>query len=99
MYLLLHSPRPVGRLYRQIAKHAAGFSYTLYLTHMPILTFFSAWLNDRGQPTARYFVIPIAILCLTVAYAYGVAMYFEHNTDRVRKKLQTLGQRRIEAQS
>ena len=90
LYSLLHYPRPVRRQYKWIAKQTAGFSYTLYLTHMPILTFFSAWLNDRSQPTAKHFLIPTAILCLTVAYAYLIAMLFEHNTDRVRKRLEAV---------
>ncbi len=89
IYALLHHPQPVGGLYKKIASQAAGFSYTLYLTHMPVLVFFSAWLNHRNPPTARNFLLPLAILCGTIAYSYGIAMIFEHNTDRIRKRLET----------
>jgi peptidoglycan/LPS O-acetylase OafA/YrhL len=89
LYALLHSPYGVSRWYQNIAKQAAGFSYTLYLTHMPILVFFSAWLHYRALPTCQNFLIPTAILCVTIAYSYGIAMLFEHNTDRIRKKLES----------
>jgi len=89
LYLLLHDPRPVSKLYRSVASHAAGFSYTLYLTHLPFLVFFAALLNHRVLPTPRNFILPIAILLLTLAYSYGIAMLFEHNTDRIRKKLES----------
>lgn len=89
LYTLLHDPRPVSRLYKNFAAKIAGFSYTLYLTHLPVLVFFSAWINHRRQPSARAFVLPLAILCLTVAYSYAIAMIFEHNTDRVRKRIET----------
>jgi peptidoglycan/LPS O-acetylase OafA/YrhL len=89
IYALLHHPQPVSSLYKKIARQAAGFSYTLYLTHMPVLVFFSAWLNHRNPPTTRNFLLPLAILCGTIAYSYGIAMIFEHNTDRIRKRLET----------
>lgn len=88
LYALLHDPRPVSKFYQGFAAKVAGFSYTLYLTHLPLLVFFSAWINHRHQPSAEGFVIPVGILCLTVAYSYGIAMIFEHNTDRVRKRLE-----------
>lgn len=89
LYTLLHHPLPVSKLYQKFAAKIAGFSYTLYLTHLPLLVFFSAWINYRRQPSAEGFVIPVGVLCLTVAYSYGIAMIFEHNTDRIRKRLET----------
>jgi peptidoglycan/LPS O-acetylase OafA/YrhL len=86
---LLHDPRPVGRLYKTFAAKIAGFSYTLYLTHLPLLVFFSAWTNQRRQPSGEGFLVPAGILCLTVAYSYVIAMIFEHNTDRIRERLET----------
>lgn len=88
LYGLLYDPRPIGRLYKTFAAKIAGFSYTLYLTHLPLLVFFSAWLNRRRQPSSVEFLVPIGILCLTVAYSYAIAMVFEHNTDRIRNRLE-----------
>lgn len=89
LYGLLHNPRPVSKLYRKFADQIAGFSYTLYLTHLPFLVFFSAWVNHRRQPSAAGFVVPVGILCLTVAYSYVIAMIFERNTNRIRKRLES----------
>lgn len=89
LYTLLHHSHPVSKLYKTFAAKIAGFSYTLYLTHLPLLVFFSAWTNQRRQPSGEGFLVPIGILCLTVAYSYGIAMIFENNTDRIRKRLET----------
>jgi len=89
LYGLLHDPCPVSRLYQKFAAQIAGFSYTLYLTHLPMLVFFSAWTNHRRQPSGEGFLVPAGILCLTVTYSYVIAMIFEHNTDRIRKRLET----------
>lgn len=89
VYALLHHPQSVGRLYSGIAKQIAGFSYTLYLTHMPILVFFSAWMKHRSLPTMKGSLLPLAILCVTIAYAYVIAMIFERNTDKIRTSLES----------
>jgi peptidoglycan/LPS O-acetylase OafA/YrhL len=90
LYTLVHDPRPVSGLYKKFAAQIAGFSYTLYLTHLPVLVFFSAWFNHRRQPSPEGFALPLGVLSLTVAYSYGIAMIFEHNTDRVRKRIETI---------
>lgn len=90
MYALLYFPRPVSAHYEKFSSRIAGFSYTLYLTHLPVLVFCVAWMGHRSQPTARNFMIPVAILCSVVLYSYGVAAIFEHNTDRIRKWLEPL---------
>jgi len=89
LYALLYYPYPVSRQYEKFAGLIAGFSYTLYLAHMPVLVFFSAWLGHRSQPTVGNAAIPLAILCATIAYSYGIAVLFEHRTDQIRKRLET----------
>lgn len=90
MYFSLHYPRPVGRHYQQVAKHSAGISYTLYVTHMPVLVFIAAWLGHRWFPHPRYLPVAFGILLLPILYAWVVSMLFEKNTDRVRKKIEVL---------
>jgi len=89
LYALLHAPRGVGKAYEKFAKRTAGFSYTLYLTHLPLLVFCAAWMKHREQPDWKYVATPLLILGVTVAYSYGVAMLFEHRTDSIRKRLET----------
>ncbi len=90
MYFVLHDPRPVPESYRRSAKYTAGMSYTLYLTHMPALVFIAAWLGHRWVPGWRTFLIACALLLIPLGYAAVVAMAFERNTDRVRKRLEAL---------
>lgn len=89
LYALLHAPHHAGKTYEKFAKRTAGFSYTLYLTHLPLLVFCAAWMRRREQPNWKFAAIPLVILCVTVAYSYGVAMLFEHRTDSIRKRLET----------
>jgi peptidoglycan/LPS O-acetylase OafA/YrhL len=90
MYVLLHFPKAVSTQYERFSSTIAGFSYTLYLTHLPVLVFCAAWIGHRSQPTSRNMLLPVAILCVVVLYSYGVAVLFEHNTDRIRKWLEPL---------
>lgn len=87
-YALLHSPLPIGQMYKTAARKISGFSYTLYLAHMPFLVFCAALLNRRSQPSVGRFIVPLGILFLTVVYSYCLAVLFEHNTNRVRKYLE-----------
>ncbi len=90
MYLSLHDPRPVSERYRRTAKYAAGMSYTLYVTHMPVLVFIAAWLGHRWSPDAKHLLIALGILPMPIAFAILVSMLFEKNTDRVRKKVEAI---------
>jgi peptidoglycan/LPS O-acetylase OafA/YrhL len=87
LYLLLgrpaHSPHP---LYALVARHLAGCSYTLYLTHVPALVFLSAWLLPIAlwQPDAWHLGAGGFILCLVFAYAYGIAQLTEAHTGTIR---------------
>ncbi len=96
---ILHrrSLRPKG-VYARFAEHLAKPSYSLYLFHVPIVTFLGTW-------AALYFPIllghrPLAILLIgSVVYALCYLLYFafEARTDRVREAAgQLFGLRRIQ---
>lgn len=89
MYAVLHFPKNVSVRYEKFSSTIAGFSYTLYLTHLPLLVFCVAWIGHRSQPTGNNLLIPVAILYGVVLYSYGIASIFEHNTDRIRKRLES----------
>jgi len=88
LYTLLHSPMQIGRAYKSYTKGIAGFSYTLYLAHMPFLLFFAALVNHRSQASVGMFSVSVGILVMTILYSYGLARIFERNTDAVRKMLE-----------
>jgi peptidoglycan/LPS O-acetylase OafA/YrhL len=85
-------PREVPRLltgWKTSAGISAGFSYTLYLTHYPLLVFLAAWFihRERWQPSTGSIFKGFAIVGATTLYAYGVSRLTEAHTDKVRRWL------------
>jgi peptidoglycan/LPS O-acetylase OafA/YrhL len=87
--LLLGSRDDVSPAYARVAKKLAGFSYTLYLTHFPLLLLLRALINPRGnwQPDLFHIAYAGGIAILVLAYAYGVAEITEAHTAQVRRFL------------
>ncbi|MGC8548861.1 MAG: acyltransferase family protein [Acidobacteriaceae bacterium] len=71
----------------RVARRSAGFSYTVYLVHVPFLTLAAALLvhDSRWQPGVGHFGVALGVLALTVAYAYGVASVTEFHTAELRE--------------
>ncbi len=90
LYAILSLPsRPVGTGGR-VGEHAAGFSYTLYLVHMPLLVFACAKIIGNGPVwdlTAASSIKLLAIAIGVMAYAAVLWWCFERNTDKLRKWL------------
>lgn len=83
-----------SRLYRSSAEGLSKMSYTLYLLHVPLLTFICGWLMPvwHRWPTSvssllRVFVIDSTVLVI----AYLLYLCFERNTDKVRHWTISLG--------
>jgi peptidoglycan/LPS O-acetylase OafA/YrhL len=70
----------------RLARQMAHFSYTLYAVHTPSLIFLTALLagGTRWHPDRKHILYGLAILFLTIGYAYAVARLTEFRTDRVR---------------
>jgi peptidoglycan/LPS O-acetylase OafA/YrhL len=70
----------------------AGFSYTLYLVHMPMLMFLTALLvgETRWLPDAKHIAIALVALLFVIGCAYLVARATEFRTTRVRDRLMGL---------
>jgi peptidoglycan/LPS O-acetylase OafA/YrhL len=68
----------------------AGFSYTLYLVHVPFLVFTAAALNDlfgirfHRQPAPGSFAYFGLMIALLYGYAYVFSKLTEAHTDRLR---------------
>lgn len=87
LYVLLGARQPAtGRWYERPSHTIAGFSYTLYLVHFPMLMFLTALLagSHRWPPDAIHLAIGLAVLLFIIAYAYVVARLTEFRTDEVR---------------
>jgi peptidoglycan/LPS O-acetylase OafA/YrhL len=78
--------RSEGRWFTQPSRTMAGFSYTLYLVHVPMLILLAALLvgDSRWNPNLRHLAIASALLPLVIAYAYLVAKGTEFRTSAVR---------------
>ena len=74
-----------GKAYRFLARAAAEISYTLYLTHFPLLTVvvlvgFAPYRFSPGPAGAATY---LGLLSIAVLSAVGCWWCFERNTDRV----------------
>ncbi|HTC63529.1 MAG TPA: acyltransferase [Candidatus Saccharimonadales bacterium] len=100
--LLLGSRDDVSRAYAYGARKLAGFSYTLYLVHLPALILLRALLDPRGdwQPDFLHLAYALGIGLLIMTYSYWVAEFTEGNTATVRRwLLQALSPVQSETQS
>ena len=78
--------------YGEFTTRLAGFSYTLYLIHFPIVVFVSSALVglQRWQPTPFSLGLVALLGCAITALAYGIAQLTERHTEAVRRKAETL---------
>ncbi len=94
LYAIAHRRQPVGNLaYQRASTRLAGFSYTLYLTHLPFLTFAIGLLIRPWRPWAKdpfHFALAALVFGATYAYSYLFYLLFERNTDRIRRFLSPL---------
>jgi peptidoglycan/LPS O-acetylase OafA/YrhL len=72
----------------------AGFSYTLYLTHYPIVNYLRVSIGDgrwgTWQPSLTYLLAGIAITIGLLGYAWVVAYFTENKTAFVKHKIKSL---------
>ena len=85
VWCALSSP-PAGGLYAKVALVLSEISYTLYLTHQPMLTLLSAfWLRQhRWPPDAEHLLLAIVPMTFSLLFAGGMYFLFESRTDSVR---------------
>lgn len=78
--------------YEKVARLTAGFSYTLYLTHFPVLFFIWAAVT-RGRvwrPDGLHILLALAIAAAPLMIAYGLAQITEAKTALFRHKVMSL---------
>jgi peptidoglycan/LPS O-acetylase OafA/YrhL len=76
---------PLPSFYVKIAQRSARSSYTLYLTHLPLLIFLKASLHlPLAIPSWHLFLVSVALLAVILLYAQLVYELFEKRTDRLR---------------
>lgn len=93
LYVILHAwnqpAQPVAGE-KPFAFHTfmAGFSYTLYLTHYPLVNLIRVWLGDGKwgvwNPDAYHLALALLISAAIMAYAWLVSRMTEAHTSAVR---------------
>jgi len=82
----------------KLIRFAARGSYSLYLMHMPFVAFCAALLlhGERWQPTVEHLVVATIVGVSALTYVYFVGFLTEFRTDKVRRWVESLVQRRQE---
>lgn len=88
LWTLLHAQEvSVHPLYRFAAQNLSHMSYTLYLSHYPVLVFIAAVLMPFGTfwPLTGASLLKL-LLIITIVFVYSWLVYFcfERNTERIR---------------
>ena len=89
-YVLVQNQAPSrGDAFSRVSKTLSGFSYTLYVVHLPLLVFLRAAFVPGApwSPTALTMLWALLLTLLGVGYAAVVAQFTEHKTDVVRNFL------------
>ena len=90
IYVLLHSDeRSTNGIYAKLAASLAGFSYTLYLVHLPLMVFIKAMVlpNSRWPVSQLPLLAAGGILAVLLSYAWIVSEFTEAKTDSVRSNI------------
>jgi len=92
IYTILHGSRRLPNLaYRWTAHLLSRSSYTLYLVHLPLVVFLTAWLvPERMTPSLHSFLLGFALFAAVFCYAQLVWFFFEKRTDSLRSWLKPL---------
>jgi peptidoglycan/LPS O-acetylase OafA/YrhL len=101
IWVTLHcATAPLPSCYVKVAQRSAHSSYTLYLTHFPLLIFLKASLHlPRAAPNWHAFMVSMGLMAVILIYAQVVYELFEKRTDQVRNWIKPYVMRGKAAQS
>ncbi|CAG7632408.1 acyltransferase family protein [Paenibacillus allorhizosphaerae] len=91
IYVILHScnePKSVNTKVFNVHTFLAGFSYTLYLTHYPVINFLRVSIGDgrwgTWQPDLWHVCLGVLLAMAIIVYAWIVSTFTEAHTSTVR---------------
>lgn len=93
MYSLLDLPeKQLSQWYAKIARLLAGFSYTLYLTHFPVVFLIRARTlhGPMWRPDFVHILSAAGVAIIAIAFAYAIAQVTESKTALVRHKVMSV---------
>src|SRR5690348_4967328 len=75
-----------SHVYASLARFFAGFSYSLYVLHFPVVLFVRAWLAPyRWRPNFPHFALAMAIGAAVLVFAWLVSLFTENKTSALRR--------------
>lgn len=90
LWVLLGAQKPFRKeWFVKPSREVAGFSYTLYLFHTPLLMLLAALLvgDSRWFPSMPRMAVALGCMALTIALAYLIARLTEFHTAAVRDRI------------
>lgn len=87
--LTMAGSQTLPAVYSRLARIIAGFSFSLYVVHLPILVFIRALLSPREKLTLTLlnFTVALFVFLFTLACGYLFSLVTEAHTERLRRKL------------
>lgn len=73
-----------GRFLKKFGEWASGFSYSLYLIHMPFVVLIEKYVGKQDPNGVYGYLIYLACLAFIIGIAWVFGVLFEANTARVR---------------
>jgi peptidoglycan/LPS O-acetylase OafA/YrhL len=73
--------------YRRVAHFLAGFSYSLYVLHFPLVLFLRAWIAppERWQPDGRHLLYGAEMGAVVLVFAWMISTFTEDKTGELRQ--------------
>ncbi len=81
-----------GASYSRVAQFLAGFSYSLYVLHFPLLLFLRTWIvpPQRWQPDAAHLACGVLIGVAALGFAWFVSLFTENKTRVARRWMRSV---------
>ncbi len=91
VFLFLVAPLSFPNWVARLSGFFSRISFSLYLFHLPLMVFFSAWFlreeKSRLEWGAEAIALSIAVLIAVLLYVYLLYRVFEAKTDYVRRRI------------
>jgi peptidoglycan/LPS O-acetylase OafA/YrhL len=82
--------RASSRLHVRLARVTSRFSYSLYVTHTPVLVLMTGLIthDNRWKMDTKHLLLAAAVLVITLSYSYLFAAATEFRTNALRKSIE-----------
>ncbi|MGE3261584.1 MAG: acyltransferase family protein [Bacteriovoracia bacterium] len=92
--LIMLDNQTLPAAYTRFARLIAGFSFSLYVVHLPILVFIRALISpiEKFSPSLPNLIVATFIFLFTIACGHLFSLATEANTKRLRNRMKSITQ-------